>query len=170
MRQDRTIILLVIILVVLSILLMTGVGYAAETDSMLKISDNPILLPEQTDFKIEFLGDPKYTGNGVAKLKLTSPTTATMDITGLKKTGDSVTAIFTIANKSNNLHADIYAKVTNTNTEYFKVTSILSESTIKPKVGKTTLKITVELIKLPIDREQKSDINVSVSANPIYCD
>ena len=68
------------------------------------------------------------------------------------------------------MYADISTKITNTNAEYFKVTGILSKSTISPQIGETTLKITVELIKLPIDREQKGNINISISANPRYND
>lgn len=166
MRQERIILLLVVIVIVLSILLVTGVGYAVETENTLKINDNPILLTEQSDFKIEFIGEPTYTGKGVAKLKLTGPTSATMNISELNSVGDSVTAEFTIANQSNNLYADIYVKVTNTNTEYFSVTSILSDSTMQPKKGKAIIKITVKLIKLPIDREQKSNVGINISANP----
>lgn len=170
MRREKTIILLVVLLVVLLIVLMTGIGYAAETSDALKINDKPLLLSEQSDFKIEFTGEPTYKGKGVAKLKLTGPTSATMNITELNSVGDSVTVRFTIANKSSDLNADIYTKVTNTNTEYFKVTSTLSESTMKPKTGKTILEITVELIKLPIDREQKANIGINISANPRYYD
>ena len=41
MRQERIILLLVIVMVVLSILLITGVGYAVETDNTLKIAKHP---------------------------------------------------------------------------------------------------------------------------------
>lgn len=170
MRPERIILLLVVIVVILSILLITGIGYAVETDNTLKISDNALLSPEQSELKIAFTGEPKYTGNGVAILKITGSTTATMNITGLDTVGDSVTAIFTIANKSNDIYAEIYTKVTNTNTEYFKVTSTLSDSIIKPKTGKTTLKITVELIKSPIDNEENTDICTNIFANPKYND
>lgn len=104
----------------------------------------------------------------VATFKQTGATTVTMNIIGLKSVGDSVTAIFTIANKSNDIYADIYTKVTNTNTEYFNVTSTFSESKIKPKAGTTTLKITVELIKLPIDNDEKAFICTNIFANPEY--
>lgn len=60
--------------------------------------------------------------------------------------------------------AEIYAEVTNTNTEYFKVTSTLSNSRIKPKEGKASLKITVELIKLPIYKEEKAYISTNIIA------
>lgn len=167
MRAERTILLLLVVVIVASILLMTGIGYAVETDDTLIINDNACLAPEQSEFIIEFAGEPTYTGNGKAILKLTGPTTATMDITKLSSVGDSVTAIFTIANKSKNIYADIYTEVTNTNTEYFKVTSTLSENRIKPKNGTTTFKITVELIKVPIYKDENAAICTNIFANPV---
>ena len=162
MRQEKVILLLVVVMVVLTILLITGVGYAVETDNIL-------LSPEQTDFKIEFCGEPTYNGIGVATLDITGPTTATINVTELGNVGDSITAIFTLANKSSSIYADIYTKVTNTNTEYFNVTSTLSESKIGPQTGKTTIEITVELIKLPIYNDESADICMNIFANPRYC-
>ena len=167
MKKEKTILLLLGVLIVVAISLMTGVGYAVEMDDTLIISDNSLLTTKQSDFKIEFTGQPTYTGNGVATLKITSPTTATMDITELNSVGDSITATFTISNKSNHIYADLYAEVTNTNTEYFKVTSLLSESTIQPKIGTSTIKLTVELIKLPQDKEERAAICTNIFANPV---
>ena len=166
MRQERIILLLVVVVVILSILLITGVGYAVETDNTLKISDNALLAPEQSDFRVGFTGNPTYIGDGVAILKITGPTTATMNITGLDSVGDSVTCIFQIENKSSYLYADIYAQVTNTNSEYFKVTSDISENNIKPRKGTSNIKITVQLIKLPINSVEKTAICVNIFANP----
>lgn len=167
MREERIFISLVVLLVVLLIILMTGIGYATETG---KISDEILILSEQADFKIAFIGEPTYTGNGVAKTKLTGPTTAIMDVRELNSVGDSVTVIFTIENKSRELNANIYTKVSNTNTEYFNVTNTLSDSIIKTKNGKVILKVRIELIKLPIYKEEKADICIDVFAEPQYND
>ena len=169
MKKEKTILLLLVVVIVVAISLMTRVGYAIDMDDTLIINDNPILATSQSDFKIEFTGEPTYTGNGVATLKITGPTTATMDITELNSVGDSITATFTISNKSNYLYADLYAEVTNTNTEYFKVTSILSESILQPKTGTTTIKLTVELLKLPQDKEECATICTNIFANSTKC-
>ena len=168
MRQERIILSLVMLVLVLSIILITGVGYAAEIGNTLKISDNPLLIEEQEDFKIEFNKNPTYIGDGIAKVQMIGPTSATIDITNLNAVGDYVTVIFTIENKSNSICADIKAKTTNTNTQFFDVTSSLSESIIKPKTGKTTLEIKVELIKLPIKDNETSYISIDLTASPIY--
>ena len=168
MRQEKIILSLVMVVVLLSMILLTGVGYAAETGKTLKISDNPLLVAEQTDFKIAFSGKPTYIGDGTAILERIGPTTATMNITGLKAIGDSVTAIFTIENQSNNIDAEIKTKVTNTNTEFFDISTSLSEQSINHKDGKAIIAITVELIKLPIENDETAYIRTNIIAKPIY--
>lgn len=166
MRAEKTILLLVVILVVLSMLLMTSIGYAVENGEELKVSNNKLLVSESSDLKIEFSEEPTYTGNGVAILKLTGPTTAVINITGLKSVGDSVTVKFTIANKSEYTYVEIKEEIAITNTEYFSITSNLKDSNIKPKTGKTTLEITIELIKLPINNDVRTEIYANIFAMP----
>ena len=166
MRQERIFLLLVSIVFILTILLITGVGYAAETENLIKISEKPSILYEQSDFKIVFSGESEYKGNGVADLKITGDRTATINITELKAVGDSVTVIFTIENKSRYLSANIRTEVTNTNTEYFRVSSRLAKSTINPQNGKVALEIEVELIKRPIYKDEKSYISINIFAYP----
>ena len=91
-----------------------------------------------------------------------------MNKTGLKAVGDSIKAIFTIENQSNNIDAEIKTKVTNTNTEFFDVSTSLSEYIINHKEGKSILTITVELIKLPIENDEIAYISTDIIANPIY--
>ena len=88
MRQDRIILLLVVAVVILSALLVTGVVYALETDNII-VSDNPQLTAEQSDFKIEFMGEPTYSGKGVTELKITGSTTAEINVTGLNNVKSS---------------------------------------------------------------------------------
>jgi len=126
------------------------------------------MTPAQSDFDIEFTGNTSYTGEGKCAVSLTGATTATINISELEHVGDSVTAIFTIANKSNDLFAEIDVKVTNTNTEYFNVTSRLSDTILNARTGITTLEITVELIKLPICNNESANIGASILAKPIY--
>ena len=67
----------------------------------------------------------------------------------------------------NNDWHDIKIEVTNTNTEYFDVTSRVIDKKISPKNGKTNIEVEVELIKLPINKDQKSNIGIKISAEPI---
>ena len=168
MRQEKIILSLVMLLALLSMMLITGVGYAAETEKNLKINDNTLLVSDQNDFKIAFSGNPTYKGDGTVILKITGPTTATMNITGLKAVGDSVTAIFAIENQSNNIDAEIKTKVSNSNTEFFDVSTSVSENIINNKDGKAIIEITVELIKLPIKNTETAQISTKLIAKPIY--
>lgn len=166
MKQDKIILLLVMMTIVLLVLFVTGVGYAAEDENILIINNSKSLGLCQKNFNVVFSGEPTYKGEGFAELAITGPTTATLNITGLEKVGDTVTTIFTLENKSDSLYADINTEVTNTNNEYFNVTSRLTDHKISPKNGKVNIEIDVELIKLPI-YEETSYISVNIFAEPI---
>ena len=168
MKKEKAILLLVIILfMILLILFVTGIGYAVQNDNILENDYSRPIGLGHTDFDVVFSGEPIYKGNGLAELEITSPRTAKFNITELEKVGDFVTVIFTLENKSKKLYADINTKITNTNTEYFDVTSRLSNKEISPENGKTDIEITVELIKLPIDKDETSSIGINISAEPI---
>ena len=168
MKQERVILLLVTVLVILSIVLMTGIGYAAETSNTLKISDYVPSTLRQTHFYVEFSKEVEYLGTGLANVKITGATTAIINVTGLEKAGDSISAILTIKNRSEDLYADFYAKTTNTNTDYFEVTATLSECKISPQNGEARLEINVKLIKTPIEKDENASIGIKIFASPIY--
>ena len=168
MRQEKIILSLMVFLIILSIFLFTGIGYALETDNLVISDSSNTLMQQSTGFNIAFSKETSFIGTGNAKLEVTGLTTANINISDLKMVGDYVTAIFTIENSSRDIDAELEANVRNTNTEYFKVTSLLSDRTIEAKTGKVTLEITVELIKLPIEREEKTAISTSIVATPQY--
>ena len=166
MRQQKIIFLLLVVAVTLIIALSTGVGYAVSTGNTLKVHDNIHIRPEQANFDVRFTGEPTYVGNGEAKINITGNTTATIDITGLSVAGDYVITTFKIKNTSYDIDAKLSKSVTNTNSEYFKVTATLSSDTIAQRNGEETLNIRVELIKTPISKSEKTNICVMVIANP----
>lgn len=168
MRQEKIILSLVVLVIMLSIFLFTGIGYAIETDNLMINEQNNTIIEQTNGFEIAFSKETSYRGNGNIELNITGPTTATINITNLKDIGDYATAIFTIENTSKDISAELEAKVTNTNTEYFNVTSTLSDMIIEEKTGKATFEVTVELIKLPIAGEEKTDISASIIATPKY--
>jgi len=167
MREQKVILLLVVIAILLTIFLTAGVGYASATEDTLKFDDDIIASPEQCDFKVRFSGKPTYTGDGTADLKIIGNTRAIMNVKGLNSVGDSVTASFEITNKSRDIDAQLSKKVNNSNTEYFKVTAMLSESEVASKGGNAILKVTIKLIKTPIN-DVMTNVNVELKAKPIY--
>lgn len=162
MKQQKLIFLLLLVTIVLSILLATGIGYADN----IEITDERIASPEHSDFKVEFTGKTSYAGDGIADVNITGKTTATMNITGLKKAGDSVTVTFNVKNTSNDFYAVLSKSITNSNTEFFKVTTTFEEDKIGPKGRKTEIHINVKLIKTPIYKDESAVISVKVTATP----
>ena len=53
MRQEKIILSLVVVVIMLSIFLFTGIGYAVETDNLLIVNESNSII-NQTDFEIAF--------------------------------------------------------------------------------------------------------------------
>lgn len=164
MKQSKTFLALAIVVAVLAL----GIAYAAITSVTLNVNGNVTATPDQGNFKIAFdnvNNKPTFSGTGAATLTIVDGTHATMEVTGLTKVGDAMTATFTINNTSDDISADLVATPSNDNTEYFTVTATLGATTIGPKTGTTTVTVQVECIKTPIV-EQKATIGVAIVATP----
>jgi len=178
MKQQRTFLLLSVIVAVLVL----GVAYAAITSVTLNINGNVLASAEQGNFKVAFATNPTFDGTGTATVKVTSDTTATMDISGLSSVGDTMVVTYTIKNSSTDLWANLTNSVTNNNPEYFSVTAEFDGfyndgynswdygSYVGYRIAPwdtMDLKVTVRLLKTPIT-EQKATIGVKVVASPDY--
>ena len=78
------------------------------------------------------------------------------------------TATYTVKNQSSDISADLTAEATSSNQEYFEVICSLEKTTLKAQ-EETTLKVTVRLLKTPIDETKEdlnSDIDVTLAAEP----
>ena len=157
---QRNTLLLVLILAVL----LLGTAYAALENITLNINGTVQATPDQSNFKVTFVGSPSSSGDGSATLQLTSDTTATMNVYGLSVLGDKLTATFSIKNASSDLSAQLSSTVTNNNTTYFKVTPVLTTTDLEHGET-TTLKVSVELIKTPITTQTDS-IQINIVASP----
>ena len=125
-----------------------GIGYAALTDT---INGTSNATPSDANFVVVFDTEAQNTAEHCTVTEVTA-TTATMTVTGadLTKTGDKATATLTIDNNSPELGASLAASVTNTNDTYFEVTYDFAQDSIAAR-GTTTITVTVELIKTPIE-------------------
>jgi len=162
MKQQRTFLLLSVIVAVLVL----GVAYAAITSVTLNVNGNVLASAEQGNFKVKFVDDPTFDGTGTAIVKVTSDTTATMDISGLTSVGDTMQVTYLIENTSADIYADLTKSVTNDNSEYFVVTSELSHERMVPG-SKAKLYVTIRLAKTPLV-DQKAQIGVKIVADPSY--
>ena len=148
MRQTSKIILATI--VAASILL--GLGYAAIQNITLNITGTAAADPSQSNFKVRFIHNPAptVTDSTFAIASITDDYNATLNVSGLTAKGQSVSATYTIENASADLSADLAISTTNTNTEYFKISSQLAKTSLIAG-EKTTVTVTVELTKTPLE-------------------
>ena len=164
-----------IVLIVLVAVLTLGIGYAAISAVNLIINGGATANPNDTNFKVKFLKEtgvtPKITSEdgGAGDIDVTSDTTATFNITGLDAVGESAVANFKVKNESNNVGAEISLSVTNSNSEYFKVTETIQDN--KLQAGEeTTATVKVEMIKTPINNTVTTSITATLIATPLEND
>ena len=151
-------------------IILVAVAYAAITSTQLNINGTGNATAKQDNFRVEFIGTPTTGGKGTTTATIDSSvkTNGTVTVNGLTAKGDEATATYTVKNQSADLSADLTAEATSSNEEYFEVLCTLEKTTLKAQ-EETTLKVTVRLLKTPIDETKenlKTDIGVTVTAEP----
>ena len=156
--------------VLLLAVILVAIAYAAITNVTLNINGTSKSQANQTNFVVQFVGEPTTGGKGTttATINTSKRTEGTMNVEGLSAKGDTATATFTVQNSSQDLSADLTAKATSSNEDYFEVRCKIDDTTLK--AGATTkLTVTVELLKTPIDETKEdlsTNIGVSITAEP----
>ena len=150
--------------------ILVAVAYAAITSTQLNINGTGNATAKQDNFRVEFIGTPTTGGKGTTTATIDSSvkTNGTVTVNGLTAKGDEATATYTVKNQSADLSADLSAKATSSNEEYFEVLCTLEKTTLKAQ-EETILKVTVRVLKTPIDETKenlKTDIGVTVTAEP----
>ena len=156
----------IIIGVLLVGILLLGLGYAAIQSITLNISGTASADPNQANFNVKFTGTPEVSDDTSVTARITNDTNATIDISGLTQKGESVNAIYTIQNLSTDLSADLSVATTNSNTEYFTLSSRLAKTSLTSGET-TTVMVTVELTKTPLAESVSSTIGVQLTAVPV---
>ena len=156
--------------VLLVAIILVAVAYAAITNVELNINGVGSAQAKQENFKVEFIGTPSTSGKGTttATISESDKTKGTVNVTGLTAKGDEATATYTVKNQSSDISADLTAEATSSNQTYFEVICSLEKTTLKAQ-EETTLKVTVRLLKTPIDETKEdlnSDIDVTLTADP----
>ena len=159
-----------IVLLVLIAVVTLGIGYAAISAVNLIINGNATASVNQNNFKVHFTQAQSITGStgasGTSSIDTQDDTKATFDVTGLTKVGDYAEAVYTVRNDSNGIGAAISLSVTNSNSEYFKVTETIQDN--KLQAGEeTTVKVRVEMIKTPITDSVSTSITATLTASPL---
>ena len=156
--------------VLLVAIILVAVAYAAITNVELNINGVGNAQAKQENFKVEFIGTPSTSGKGTttATINESDKTKGTVNVTGLTAKGDEATATYTVKNLSSDISADLTAEATSSNQTYFEVICSLEKTTLKAQ-EETTLKVTVRLLKTPIDETKENlstEIGVNIDAEP----
>ena len=156
--------------ILLIAIILVAVAYAAITNVGLNINGVGNAQAKQENFKVEFIGTPSTSGKGTTTATISSDdkTQGSVNVTGLNAKGDEAVTTYTVKNQSSDISADLTAEATSSNEEYFEVICSLEKTTLKAQ-EETILKVTVRLLKTPIDETKenlKSDIGVSIKAEP----
>lgn len=162
-------------MILMSILLI-GIGYAALTNIDLTINGKASAAASQDNFKVYFTGAntvTQPTDDTVTATATNGAITATVNIEGLTKSGDSAYAILEIENGSNGIDAtSVNVTTQDTDTEYFDIVAQMCDSTGAPisdyavaSGNKTYVKVSAELLKTPTE-DVETTIAVTVTAIP----
>ena len=156
--------------ILLIAIILVAVAYAAITNVGLNINGVGSAQAKQENFKVEFIGTPTTSGKGTTTATINSDdkTQGEVNVTGLTAKGDEAIATYTVKNLSSDISADLTAEATSSNQTYFEVICSLEKTTLKAQ-EETTLKVTVRLLKTPIDETKEdlnSDIEVTLTAEP----
>lgn len=156
--------ILLVTIIATSILL--GLGYAAIQNITLSIEGTATAAADQSNFLVKFTGTPTVSELTKVSANIETNTKATINVTGLNQSGQTATATYEIINKSSDLSADLAVATTNSNTEYFTLTSELADTSLTSGES-TTVTVTVILTKTPIDGPVSSTIGVNLIAAPV---
>ena len=156
--------------ILLVTILLVAVGYAAITKVGLNIDGTAKSEGNPDNFKVELIGEPQTSGDGTttATINTADKTQGTMNVSGLNAKGQTAIATYTVKNQSTDLSADLTAKATSTNDEYFEVQCSLEKTTLKAG-EETTMTVKVKLLKTPIDETKENlltEIGVNIDAKP----
>ena len=156
--------------ILLVAILLVAVGYAAITNVTLNIDGTAKSEGNPDNFKVELVGEPQTSGDGTttATINTADKTQGTMNVSGLNAKGQTAIATYTLKNQSTDLSADLTAKATSTNDEYFEVQCSLEKTTLKAQ-EQTTMTVKVKLLKTPIDQTKENlstEIGVNIDAEP----
>ena len=147
-----------------------GIGYAGITAINLVINGEATASVDQNNFKVKFLSEenvtPTITGGENNTVEVVDDLTAKFSVNTLTAEGDSEVATFRVRNDSKGIGAKIKLGLTNTNTDYFKVTESIADSELQAG-DETTVTVTVEMLKTPVESEVSTTITATLEATAI---
>lgn len=144
-------------IIILIIIAMLFIGKAYAT---------PSIIGNQMEFKVRFSGNAIISNKEKVKASITNETNATINVTGLTMKENIETVSYIVQNTSRDLYADLSVNTTNNNKEYFNVTTALDKNSLSNGEA-TKITVKIELLKEPINVEEKAVIGIQLKAIPI---
>lgn len=158
----------------LALVLVLGVGYAVVSNVDLTIGGSASV--EEADLKVSFksVEVDKTSANENIEVNNTVTDGAIADTFTISKMAlnDEVVLTYTVQNKETDVAATLTEKdgitISNDNEEYFSATSEIVDSNIPANGGTTTVKVTVKLIKTPVESSDSSaSFDLTLNAAPV---
>lgn len=171
MRQKRTYVTILLVIALLCL----GIAYAAITNTTLNISGNVAASATSEKIDVVFTKADKTTvpenASVVATVDANDATKATIEVSGLTTAGQTVVATYTIKNNRTDVAATLDdPAVTNSNTDWFEVTSAVAANDLAAE-GETTATVTVKLLKTPVttadETAAKATVSIDIVASPV---
>lgn len=149
-------------------ILMLAVGYAATTTIPLIITGTGTVSENPNGYEVKFIEVSSMTGDGIKNATIIDDTHATINVSGLQRTGEKATFNYVVKNTSSEaINAVLNSPtIVNDNETYFRVTANVNAPTTIAVGEATTISVTVEAIKTPVGNDQTANINITVNASP----
>lgn len=162
MKNRKTLIGIVLLIVVL----LAGIAYAAITGTTLTINGSATASPDASNFTVKFTDTTSTAGDGTTTATKKDDLTAEFTVSGLDAKDQTASATFEIENGSADLSAALNVETTNSNETNFEVTSVVANPTVAAG-GKTTVTVTVKLLTTPIDADLEATVTATLTATPV---
>jgi len=91
---------------------------------------------------------------------------ATVSVSNMTNVGDTVNLTIPVINESDGIKADLSASVVNNNEEYFNVTAAPGTETLNGNNAKSSVTVTVSVIKVPKVEDKTGTFTVTLTADP----
>ena len=169
----------IILSIILTAVVVVGVGYAALNNITLNITGSTMATPDDANFNVIFteakqpvitkeVEAEEVVASATSEIVSGNPESAKITITNLTAKGDTVVAEYTIQNTSKDLAAKVSIKTTKTNTKYTVTPELVGTIGGYIKAGDTaTAKVTVKLLETPIKNDITEDIGIAITAEPV---
>lgn len=155
-------------LVLLALILVLGVGYAAVSEVTLNIDGSATVASEALKVSFNGVTDTEDDGKVVAS-STDNSLNASIQVTNLTL-NEAVSATYTIKNQETDVDANVIKKqISNDKPEFFEVTTSVDDSAEIITAGGTgTVTVTVRLIKTPIETsDSTANIEIDLTASPV---